>query len=99
MQQNRVPKDAGTQTTCGKVVDDKKMVSGMQISHDTLRGRKVYKPRLLKCNIPLEQDVEYARAVYKGHGPAIMFRGVSDGNTICLSLEMLQEIIRRVRYM
>jgi len=55
MQQNRVPKDAGTQTTCGKVVDDKKMVSGMQISHDTLRGRKVYKPRLLKCNIPLNQ--------------------------------------------
>ena len=99
MQQNGIPKDAGTQTICGKVVDDKKMVSGIQILHDTLRERKVYKPRILKCNIPFEQDVKYARVVYKGHGTAIIFHGVRDGNTICLSLEMLQEITRRVRYM
>ena len=61
-----------------------------------LREYTFFEPLQLKCDIPLEQDLEYAPVVYKGYGPALMFQGVRDGPTICLAMKMLNEITRHL---
>ena len=53
-------------------------------------------PYRLKCNIPFQQDLEYVQTHYSGYGTAIMLRGVKDGNTICLSFDMMREIKKQM---
>ena len=67
-----------------------------KIKQSTVGKHKAFKPRRLRCDIPFEQDLEYAPVFYRGYGPAIMFQGVLDGATICLSMKMLNEITRHL---
>ena len=67
-----------------------------QRARRTVRKHKFFKPRQLQCDVPFEQDLEYAAVVYKGYGPAVMIQGVHDMATICLSMKMFTEITRHL---
>ena len=57
--------------------------------------RRNPQPIRLRCNIPFQQDLEYVHAYYPGYGSAVMLREVYGENMICLSFDMMREIIRQ----